>query len=112
MPAARFQPIEILEPTAEDQKKTKARSDLPQLFEVFFRLSAEPNYEWYKIFCEVWVERSRTNPSDVMLADIEGRQLKMTCELEHLPKHFKNMQSDIDTINQKYQAELDKKANP
>lgn len=62
MPAAKFEAIEILKPTAEDQKNAKAQSEDSKVFDVFFRLSAQPNQEWSRIFSEVWEQRMRTSP--------------------------------------------------
>ncbi len=112
MPAAKFEPIEILKPTAEDQKKANPHSEDSKVFDIFFRLSAPPNQEWSGIFSEVWEQRMRTAPSHLRaMAYVRGRDLGITCELEHFSEQFKNMESDVAITNQKYQAELDKKAH-
>jgi hypothetical protein len=112
MSAPKFQPIELLNPTAEDQKNAKPHSEKPKFFDLFFRLSAQPNQEWSRIFSDVWGKRMKSSPSAMRaLAYVKGRQLGITCELEHLSEHFKNMQSDVAATNQRYQTDLDKKAN-
>jgi hypothetical protein len=45
------------------------------------------------------------------MAWIKGQQIGITCELEHLSEQFKNMQADVATTNQKFQAKFDEKAN-
>jgi hypothetical protein len=46
MSATKSVPVEILKPTAEDQKNAKAHSEDSKIFDVFFRLSAQPTQEW------------------------------------------------------------------
>jgi hypothetical protein len=112
MSGAKFVPVEILKPTAEDQQNAKAHSEDSKVFDVFFRLSAQPTQEWAGIFSEVWEQRMRTAPDHLRaMAWIRGRQIGITSELDHLSELFRHMQSDVATTNQKYQAKLDEKAN-
>ena len=54
----------------------------------------------------------RTAPAHLRsMAWIKGRQIGITCEPEHLSEHFKNMQTDVATTNQKYQVKVEERAN-
>lgn len=98
-----FEDIKII---GVDKNKSYRPDPKKLLYNVYFKLSAEPPLEWVQIF-----EEERRFPRHTMWrrAWIEGQYIIVHCCLDEITKiHFKDIKQDVINTNQKYREYLHK----
>jgi len=95
-----FQDITI---TSVDKNKTYRPDPEKLLYNVCFGLSANPPTEWVQIF-----EIERRFPRHTMWrrAWVDSRCIVVTCALDEVKMHLKDIKQDVENTNKKYREYL------